>query len=32
MLTPFDWLRRARTGAELLVLLKLLDEAPERFP
>lgn len=31
MLAPFDWLRRARTGAELLAILKCLVESPEVF-
>lgn len=31
MLGPFDWLRRTRTGAELLAVLDGLAEAPEVF-
>jgi hypothetical protein len=29
MLTPFDWLRRSRTGPELLATLRYLEETPE---
>ena len=31
MLSNFDWLRRSRTGAELLAILRYLAEAPDRF-
>lgn len=31
MLSKFDWLRRSRTGAELIALLKLLREQKEKF-
>ena len=32
MLTGFDWLRRSRTGAELLATLKYLEVKPDLFP
>ncbi|MBN1995481.1 MAG: hypothetical protein JW953_22530 [Anaerolineae bacterium] len=31
MLSSFDWLRRSRTGAELIVTLKYLEERPDLF-
>lgn len=31
MLNGFDWLRRSRTGAELLATLKCLEEKPDLF-
>ena len=31
MLNGFDWLRRSRTGAELLATLQYLDEKPDLF-
>ncbi|HDD25163.1 MAG TPA: hypothetical protein ENF52_06985 [Chloroflexi bacterium] len=32
MLSSFDWLRRCRTGAELLATLRLLETTPDLFP